>query len=156
MGFRISSGMSLLAMTLAACAVEVIDPARPCACINPYQGPTLEGFQAEAGDKIFFAYDKIELTEDARRTLEKQAVWLRRYDKVRLRIEGHADERGTRDYNLALGERRATAQMQYLVALGIDPNRIETLSYGKERPAVPGDDEAAWAQNRRGVSIPQI
>jgi len=124
-----------------------------CGC---RQGGSLEDFRVNVGDRTFFAYDSIELSADARRTLERQAAWLKQYGSVRVVIEGHADERGTREYNLALGERRASAQKDYLVALGIAPARLETVSYGKERPAVPGENEAAWSQNRRGVSVPQV
>ena len=82
----------------------------------------------------------------------QQAAWLKQYPNITVTVEGNCDERGTREYNLALGERRATSAKNYLVALGVDPNRIQTISYGKERPAVLGSDEAAWAQNRRDVT----
>jgi len=117
---------------------------------------SLEDFRVNVGDRVFFGYDKIDLSADARRTLERQAAWLKQYGSVRVVIEGHADERGTREYNLALGERRANAQKDYLVALGIPAARLSTVSYGKERPAVLGSNEAAWSQNRRGVSVPQV
>ena len=95
------------------------------------------------------------MRSEAQPRLDAQAAWLARYPQVMVRIEGNADERGTREYNLALGERRATAVRNYMVALGIDAGRMQTISYGKERPAVLGDDEAAWAQNRRGVIVLQ-
>jgi peptidoglycan-associated lipoprotein len=107
------------------------------------------------GDRVFFALDKSELNAESRATVEKQAQWLKTYANVNVMVEGHADERGTREYNLALGERRATAVRSYLVALGIDAKRVQTISYGKERPAVLGSDESAWAQNRRGVLVVQ-
>lgn len=111
-----------------------------------------EDFRANVGDRVFFAFDRSDITPEARRTLERQAEWLKRYPNVTVTIEGHCDERGTREYNLALGERRATAAKNVLVALGIPANRITTISYGKERPAVLGSNEAAYAQNRRGVT----
>ncbi len=104
------------------------------------------------GDRIFFDTDSSDLTVNARQTLENQAAWLAQYTNVGVVIEGHADERGTREYNLALGARRANAVQNYLVALGVNPSRVTTLSYGKERPAVPGSNENAWAQNRRSVT----
>ena len=103
------------------------------------------------GDRVFFDFDKSDLKPDARATLEKQAAWLKRFPSITVTIEGHCDERGTREYNLALGERRANAAKDFLVALGINPGRLNTVSYGKERPVAFGHDEAAWAQNRRAV-----
>ena len=114
------------------------------------------GTQAELvtaiGDRVFFGYDRYDLAAEARSILDAQASWLMQYSGLTITVEGHADERGTREYNLALGERRASAVKSYLVALGVDPNRITTVSYGKERPAVAGANEAAWAQNRRSVT----
>ena len=103
------------------------------------------------GDRVFFDFDKSDLKPDARATLEKQAAWLKRFPGITVTLEGHCDERGTREYNLALGERRANAAKDFLVALGINPGRVNTVSYGKERPVAFGHDEAAWAQNRRAV-----
>ena len=107
---------------------------------------------ANVGDRVFFDFDKYDLKPQARETLDRQAAWLKQYPRVTVMIEGHADERGTREYNLALGQRRAAAVRDYLVALGISGSRIDVISYGKERPEVPGSNEAAWAQNRRGVT----
>ena len=112
-----------------------------------------EDFLVNVGDRVFFGYDRYDLTAAARATLERQAQWLQRYPNRRLVVEGHADERGTRVYNLALGERRANAVKNYLVAVGVSPSRVTTISYGKEQPAVLGATEAAWAQNRRGVTV---
>jgi len=114
---------------------------------------SVEEFVQEVGDRVFFDFDRHDLTPEARRTLDRQAAWLEEYPSARVQVEGHADERGTRSYNLALGERRATAVRNYLVALGIEPSRIQTISYGKERPAVVGSSEYAWSQNRRGVTV---
>jgi peptidoglycan-associated lipoprotein len=125
---------------------------------NTARGPvpgSKEDFVANVGDRVFFAFDKSELTSDSRRTLDRQAAWLKQWSNQRLTVEGHCDERGTREYNLALGERRANAVKDYLVAQGVSASRLSTISYGKERPAVLGSNEAAWAQNRRGVSVPQ-
>jgi peptidoglycan-associated lipoprotein len=108
---------------------------------------------ATAGDRVYFAYDKSDISPEARAILSKQADWLKKNANVTVTVEGHCDERGTREYNLALGERRATAVKNVLVALGIPANRVSTISYGKERPAVVGSTEAAWAQNRRGVTV---
>lgn len=118
-------------------------------------GPT-PGTQADlvvnVGDRVFFETDSSDLTSSARTTLENQATWLRQYPSLGVSIEGHADERGTREYNLALGERRANAVRNYMIALGVAPSRVNTISYGKERPAVPGANDSAWSQNRRGVT----
>lgn len=107
--------------------------------------------EAFAGDRVFFAYDSSELTDEARATLALQADWLGYHRSARVTIEGHCDERGTREYNLALGERRANAVKSYLMALGVSASRVNTISYGKERPAVVGNGESSWSQNRRGV-----
>ncbi len=114
---------------------------------------SVEQFVQEVGDRVFFDFDRHDLSPEARQTLERQAAWLQEYPSARVQVEGHADERGTRSYNLALGERRATAVRNYLIALGITPDRITTISYGKERPAVVGSGEYAWSQNRRGVTV---
>lgn len=116
---------------------------------------TQQDLVVNVGDRVFFDYDRHELTAEARATVEKQAEWLKRYSTLNVLVEGHCDERGTREYNLALGERRATAVRNYLIALGVDASRLQTISYGKERPAVLGSDEASWAQNRRGVLVVQ-
>ena len=105
------------------------------------------------GDRVFFDYDQYNVDAQDQATLQSQAQWLQRNPAVRVTLEGHADERGTRDYNIALGERRANAAKNYLASLGIDPSRLNTVSYGKERPAALGSDEAAWAQNRRAVTV---
>jgi peptidoglycan-associated lipoprotein len=116
---------------------------------------TEQDLVVNVGDRVFFGYDQYDLTPDARATVEKQAQWLKTYPNVTVMVEGHCDERGTREYNLALGEKRATTVRNYLIANGVAPNRIQTISYGKERPAVLGSDETAWAQNRRSVLVVQ-
>jgi peptidoglycan-associated lipoprotein len=110
-------------------------------------------FYINVGDRVFFDFDKSEIKPKAAETLKRQAAWLNKYKSRTVVIEGHCDERGTREYNLALGERRANAAREYLISLGVDPARIETISYGKERPAVLGSNESAWAQNRRAVTL---
>lgn len=106
-----------------------------------------------AADRIFFGFDQYNVDAEDQATLRSQAEWLQRNPAVRVLLEGHADERGTRDYNIALGERRANAAKNFLVSLGIDGSRIEVLSYGKERPASIGSDDNAYAQNRRAVTV---
>jgi peptidoglycan-associated lipoprotein len=112
-----------------------------------------EDLVVNAGDRVFFGYDSSEVDMEGQATLQKQAAWLKPYPNVTITVEGHCDERGTREYNLALGERRAAATKNYLTALGVDGGRINTISYGKERPAVMGSNDAAWGRNRRGVTI---
>ena len=119
-------------------------------------GPTpgsQEHLVVNVGDRVFFDFDKSDLKPDARQTVEALAAWMNNYPATTITIEGHCDERGTREYNLALGERRANAVQDYLLALGVSANRLRTISYGKERPAVLGSNESAWAQNRRGVFV---
>lgn len=105
------------------------------------------------GDRVFYDYDSAVLSTEAQETLARQAQWLAQYPNVNVVIEGHCDERGTREYNIALGDRRAAAVKAYLVAQGIADARISTISYGKERPAVLGSDDASYVQNRRGVTV---
>ncbi|CAA7625650.1 peptidoglycan-associated lipoprotein Pal [Magnetospirillum sp. UT-4] len=112
-----------------------------------------QDFIANVGDRVFFDYDKSALRTDAKATLDKQVAWLKKYPTYKMTIEGHADERGTREYNLALGERRANSVKEYMVGAGLPKDRIKTISYGKERPVALGSNEAAWSQNRRGVTV---
>ena len=109
-------------------------------------------FERVVGDKVFFAYDSASLSTEAKSTLMRQAVWLTEHKTFNLTVEGHCDERGTREYNIALGERRAAAVKNFLTSQGVESARIETVSYGKERPAVMGTNEEAWSKNRRGVT----
>jgi peptidoglycan-associated lipoprotein len=114
-------------------------------------------FVAQAGsDTVYFETDEHVLDAQARAILDAQARWLVANPAVRVTIEGHCDERGTREYNLALGERRANAAQNYLAARGVDPSRMSTISYGKERPVALGSDPASWAQNRRAVTVVPI
>ena len=109
--------------------------------------------QAVSSDRVFFDTDSAELRPDAQATLGEIGAWLIKHPDKSVTIEGHCDERGTREYNLALGERRATAVASYLAAVGVEPSRMQTVSYGKERPAADGSNESAWALNRRAVFV---
>ncbi len=112
-----------------------------------------EDLVANVGDRVLFDFDRSSIRADQRPILERQAGWMQRYPQVQVTVEGHADERGTREYNLALGQRRANAARDVLVAGGVASSRISTISYGKDRPAALGSDEQAWAQNRRAVTV---
>ncbi len=112
-----------------------------------------QDFVVNVGDRVFFESDSTELTGQSRATLDKQAQWLQLYNRYAFTIEGHADERGTREYNIALGARRAQAVREYLTARGIDANRMRTISYGKERPVAVCNDISCWSQNRRAVTV---
>lgn len=146
---------------LAACETTP-EATAPAAAAEPVEaaptGPTpgsQEDLVINVGDRVFFAYDKYDLDAEARGALEGQAAWLKKYPTRTISVEGHCDERGTREYNLALGERRANSVKNYLVALGVDGSRVTTISYGKERPVALGSNDSAWAQNRRGVTVVQ-
>ncbi len=112
-----------------------------------------QDFIVNVGDRVFFETDSIVLTTQARQTLDRQSQWLRQYPRYSITIEGHADERGTREYNIALGARRAQAAQEYLISHGVGSNRIRTISYGKERPVAVCDDISCWSQNRRAVTV---
>ncbi len=155
--------LSIIAATalLAACETAPTDTAstdgsgdqmKSSASSGPVLG-SQEHLVIAVGDRVFFGYDKYNLSADAQRVLQGQAAWLKKYSDKSIVIEGHCDERGTREYNLALGERRANSAKDYLVALGVSANRINTVSYGKERPVALGHEDGAWSQNRRSVTI---
>ena len=112
-----------------------------------------EDLIVNVGDRVFFNYDSSDLDSDAQELIQDQVAWLKQYSDVSVIVEGHCDERGTREYNLALGEKRAQSVKNYLISLGISSDRISTISYGKERPAVVGSNDGAWAQNRRSVTV---
>lgn len=166
--------VALGAVTVAGCArkVETLPPPPPQAVPAPpaidapgtvppppevgttgFSGLQSEFAQAVGSDTVLFGFDSYALDEEARQILGAQANWLIGRPAVRVTIEGHTDERGTREYNLALGERRANAAKNFLAAQGVDTSRMSVISYGKERPAVDGANEAAWAANRRAVSV---
>jgi len=158
MGLLLASAMGLAACQSKAPA-ELPPP--PAATAPPPAAPTgpVPGSQADfvsqmsGRDVIYFDTDRYNIDAQDQVALQSQARWLAQYPNKRATIEGHCDERGTRDYNLALGERRANAAKNYLVSLGVDPSRLNTVSYGKERPVALGSNESAWSQNRRAVTI---
>ena len=113
---------------------------------------TPEDFVVNVGDRVHFGFDRFDLTNEARDILRGQAEWLQQHGAIAVTVAGHADERGTREYNLALGERRAISVRNFLIALGVEPDRIRTVSYGKERPVDPASTEESWSKNRRGVT----
>jgi len=113
---------------------------------------SVQDFRVNVGDTVHFEYDKYTVTSEDRDVLQRQAAWLQKYPQVRVTVEGHCDERGTREYNLALGARRANAVKEYLVNLGVSSARVGTISYGKERPICTESNESCWSQNRRGVT----
>jgi len=128
-------------------------PTPPPANNGPTPGSRAD-FVAQAGsDTVHFATDSSDIDTEAQSILTKQAAWLAKYPNVRVTVEGHCDERGTREYNLALGDRRANAAKNFLVNAGVNPARISVISYGKERPVATGSDEESWAQNRRAVTV---
>ena len=158
--------VSSAALALAACSKKAPEeippppadtttptPTPPPAPSGPAAGSQADFLASVSSDRIYFDLDESDVDDEDRATLQSQAQWLNRYPNKRVTIEGHADERGTREYNLALGERRANSAKNYLAALGIDAARITTISYGKERPVATGSDEASWAQNRRAVTV---
>lgn len=137
-------------MLIAACSSSSTqEPPSAGTTVTP---GSIADFRQNVGDRVYFDTDMSSVREDGRNTLAKQAEWLKRYTNFPITIEGKCDERGTREYNLALGERRANAARQYLVAQGIPAQRIKTISYGKERPEAVGSDEGAWARNRVAIT----
>ncbi len=153
------------ALLLGACThkQEAVNTAPPPAPPPPMQAPapapvsrivagSAEDFRVNVGDTVHFAYNAYNVQDTDKGTLGKQAAWLQKYPAVRVTIEGHCDERGTREYNLALGARRANAVKEYLVAQGVSAGRVETVSYGKERPICTESSEDCYAQNRRGMT----
>lgn len=141
-------------LALAACASNPADQsAAGYGAAGAATPGSAQDFVVNVGDRVFFETDSAELTPQARATLDKQAQWLQRYNRYSFTIEGHADERGTREYNLALGARRAQAVRDYLAARGIEPSRMRTISYGKERPVALCNDISCWSQNRRAVTV---
>ena len=143
--------MIAAAMLVAACANNPNDPnAAGGSASTP---GSAQDFVVNVGDRVFFESDSSELTPQSIATLDKQAQWLQTYNRYSFTIEGHADERGTREYNIALGARRAQSVRSYLASRGIDPGRMRTISYGKERPVAVCNDISCWSQNRRAVTV---
>jgi len=143
----------LAALTAAACANKVNELGAAGAGGGAAVPGSQQDFVVNVGDRVFFDSDSTELTMQSRATLDKQAQWLTTYNRYTFTIEGHADERGTREYNIALGARRAQAVRDYLASHGIEPSRMRTISYGKERPVAVCDDISCWSQNRRAVTV---
>ena len=139
-----------LGLALSACAHS-----NPDNLAGGYGGVpgSVQEFNQTVGDRVFFDTDQTDLSPTAQATLDKQAAWLNQYNKYSFTIEGHADERGTREYNFALGARRAQAVHDYLAAKGVSASRMRTISYGKERPVAVCDDISCWSQNRRAVTV---
>jgi peptidoglycan-associated lipoprotein len=121
--------------------------------VNGVTPGTQQDLVVNVGDRVFFGYDESDISAEGKATLDRQVAWLKQYPSVSVTIEGHADERGTREYNLALGERRASSVKSYLLSQGVDASRLNTISYGKERPAVTEASPSGWAQNRRAVTV---
>ncbi len=154
---KVMTAFAALAL-LAACGSSTADNAATGAgaASNTSAGPrpgSQEDLVANVGDRVYFDTDESSVRADQRPVLERQAAWLARYPQVTVQVEGHADERGTREYNLALGQRRANSARDVLVANGAAGARISTISYGKDRPAALGSTDDAWAQNRRAVTV---
>ncbi|MBK8009259.1 MAG: peptidoglycan-associated lipoprotein Pal [Rhizobiales bacterium] len=145
---------SLFALTLAVAACSTnqnaTDPNNPNAAAPP---GSVQDFVVNVGDRVFFESDQSDLTPQARATLDKQVQWLQQYGQYSFTVEGHADERGTREYNIALGARRAQTVRDYLASRGIPAQRMRTISYGKERPVAVCNDISCWSQNRRAVTV---
>lgn len=153
---------AILTLGLAACSsstdeADAIDPDAASASSGSGAGSvdvnSVEYFNTSVGDRVFFATDSSSLSDDAQATLRAQAEWLAQNPDVNATIEGHADERGTREYNLALGARRAASARAFLVGEGVSPNRLTTVTFGKERPVALCSDESCWSQNRRSVTV---
>lgn len=143
-----------LGLTLAACAKKDNLPDNSGQLgLNGATPGSQQDFTVNVGDRVFFETDSSILTPSSRQTLDKQAQWLLRYPNYPITVEGHADERGTREYNLALGARRAAATRDYLAARGVPANRMRTISFGKERPVAVCNDISCWSQNRRAVTL---
>jgi peptidoglycan-associated lipoprotein len=161
---RISTTLKFAALAsvlvLAACtdkpkAVETAPPPSDMSSSSTTSSivpGSAEDLRVNVGDTVHFEYDAYNINDEARGVLQRQAAWLQKYPSVRVTVEGHCDERGTREYNLALGARRANSVKEYLVSLGVSAGRVDTISYGKERPICTESDEGCWAQNRRGVT----
>jgi peptidoglycan-associated lipoprotein len=146
-------GVLTVALAMGACAKNPADQSGALANASAAVPGSQQDFVVNVGDRVFFESDSSELTQRSVSTLEKQAQWLRAYPQYTFIIEGHADERGTREYNIALGARRAQAVRDYLVSRGIQAQRMRTISYGKERPVAVCNDISCWSQNRRAVTV---
>ena len=146
------AAMIVAALAVSACASQQSDDSQANAGAAATPG-SQQDFIVNVGDRVFFETDSTELTPQARATLDKQAQWLGNYNRYPFTVEGHADERGTREYNIALGARRAQAVRDYLASRGVEASRMRTISYGKERPVAVCNDISCWSQNRRAVTV---
>lgn len=157
-GFRMAALMSCF-LALAACSKKNTPDLEAGAGgglgggIGQAAPGSKEEFQTQIGDRIYFLVDQTTLTPEGRETLTRQAQWLQQYPNVTVQVEGHADERGTREYNISLSARRATTTRQFLISQGVNGSRIASIAYGKERPAALCDAEECWSQNRRAVTV---
>ncbi|GAA0526485.1 peptidoglycan-associated lipoprotein [Rhizomicrobium palustre] len=150
-----------VAVFVVGCAKEPPPPApAPAPVAAPAPAPTskivpgsAEDLRVNVGDTVHFEYNLYAVQDADKATVQRQAAWLAKYPNIKVTVEGHADERGTREYNIALGAKRANAVKEYLVSLGVSAARVDTVSYGKEKPICTESTEACWAQNRRGVTI---
>lgn len=152
--------LGMAACTTKPQAVNTAPP--PARTTSEYHAPasvassiipgSAEDLRVNVGDTVHFAYNEYNIEDTDKTILQRQAAWLQKYPQVRIKIEGHCDERGTREYNLALGARRANAVKEYLISAGVSSARLDTISYGKERPICTDSNESCWAQNRRGVT----
>ena len=157
MKYRILGAFAAVSL-LAACAHQAPPPTTAATGTGAAAAPTgvVPGSEQDlvqnVGDRVFFAFNKSKLSDTAQATLDKQAAWLEKYPQVQVQIAGNCDDRGTEEYNIALGQRRANAARDYLVAKGVSDSRISTISYGKDRPTAMGDNAEAWAQNRNAIT----
>src|SRR5689334_21584947 len=148
-GLKLAAVLAV-ALSMGACANKNAATDAMASAATP---GSQQDFVVNVGDRVFFESDQTDLTPQATATLDKQAQWLQAYPRYTFTIEGHADERGTREYNIALGARRAQNVRNYLVSRGIEASRMRTISYGKERPVAVCNDESCWSQNRRAVTV---
>src|SRR5215475_7041341 len=149
---RVIKAFAAVALMVVMAACSSSEQQTATATTTTVTPGSVADFKQNVGDRVFFDTDSSTVREDGRQTLSRQAEWLKKYTNYPVTVAGHCDERGTREYNLALGERRANAARQYLIAQGVPAARIKTISYGKENPDPPGADDQAWALNRRAVT----
>ena len=148
-GLKLAAALAV-ALSMGACAKNPLADGAMASAATP---GSQQDFVVNVGDRVFFESDQTDLSPQAIATLEKQVQWLQTYNRYSFTIEGHADERGTREYNIALGARRAQTVREYLVSRGVMAQRMHTISYGKDRPVAVGNDISCWSQNRRAVTV---
>ena len=152
MSFKLAAVL-VMALAVTGCSKKNTPDLEAAAGMGVAAPGSEQDFAVNAGDRVFFTEDQSALSPEAEETLRKQAAWLSQYPGVMVQVEGHADERGTREYNISLSARRATAAREFLIAQGIDGSRISSIAYGKERPVALCDAEQCWSQNRRAVTV---